>query len=183
MPQADEQVVQSCLNGHPEAYRQLVERYQSPLSGCLHARLGNAEEAAEAAQETFVRAYFALSQLRKPASFFSWLLGIADRVAKESRRSAARRRNVDWGPDEPTDRTDKRDTETDEALTRAVAGLPETYREVVVLRFHGGKSCAEIGRDLGVPLGTVTKRLSRAYALLRETLGPTFLGGESETLR
>ncbi len=53
-------------------------------------------------------------------------------------------------------------------MTEAVARLPDTYREVILLRFYGGQSCAEISRDLGVPLGTVTKRLSRAYALLRE---------------
>ncbi len=69
--QPDEQCIQSCLNGHPAAFRHLVERYQTPLRRCLCARLGNAEEATEAAQETFVRAYFALSELRKPASFFS----------------------------------------------------------------------------------------------------------------
>jgi hypothetical protein len=68
----------------PAAFRQLVERYQSLLIRSLYARLGNAEEATEAAQETFVRAYFALPQLRKPASFSSWLLGIARRVIEPS---------------------------------------------------------------------------------------------------
>ena len=57
------------------------------------------------------------------------------------------------------------------AVTEAVTRLPDTYREVIMLRFYGGRSCAEISHDLGVPLGTVTKRLSRAYALLREQLG------------
>jgi hypothetical protein len=44
------------------------------------------------------------------------------------------------------------------------------YREVVLMRYYGGLSCAEIGGNLGVPVGTVTKRLSRAYAMLRESL-------------
>ena len=55
-------------------------------------------------------------------------------------------------------------------LSQAVAELPEAYRQVILLRFYGGQSCAEIGRNLGVSLGTVTSRLSRAYALLREAL-------------
>ncbi len=55
-------------------------------------------------------------------------------------------------------------------MTEAVAKLPEVYREVVWLRFYEGHSCAEISRDLDVPIGTVSKRLSRAYALLRDHL-------------
>jgi RNA polymerase sigma-70 factor (ECF subfamily) len=130
-----------------------------------------------------VRAYFALSDLRKPASFFSWLLGIADRVAKETRRAAGRRRTVEWELLEPAEPADKQDACTDTAVTAAVAKLPDTYREVIVLRFYGGQSCAEISRDLDVPLGTVTKRLSRAYALLREHLGPDLPNRESEVSR
>lgn len=183
MSPPDEQCVRSCLDGQPAAFRHLVERYQSPLRRCLYTRLGNAEEATEAAQETFVRAYFALSKLRKPASFFSWLLGIADRVAKETRRAAGRRRTVDWEQLEPAELADKQDACTDTSVTEAVAKLPDMYREVIVLRFYGGQSCVEISRDLDVPLGTVTKRLSRAYTLLREHLGPKFPNRASEVSR
>jgi RNA polymerase sigma-70 factor (ECF subfamily) len=68
-------------------------------------------------------------------------------------------------------------------VTEAVARLPDVYREVIVLRFYNGRSCAEISRDLNVPLGTVTKRLSRAYALLREHLGRKLPERESEVSR
>ena len=180
MSQPDEQCVRSCLDNQPAAFRHLVERYQSPLRRCLYARLGNAEEATEAAQETFVRAYFALPELRKPASFFSWLLGIAERVAKETHRAAKRSRSVAWERVEPTKLAGKQDTHTDTVVTEAVAKLPDVYREVILLRFYGGRSCAEISRDLEVPLGTVTKRLSRAYSLLREQLGTRSPSQESE---
>ena len=183
MPQPDEQYVRSCLDGQPEVYRHLVERYQSSLRRCLHARLGNVEEATEAAQETLVRAYFALSKLRKPASFFSWLLGIADRVAKETHRAAGRRRAVSWDALESAEPAAKQDAGTDTAVTEAIAKLPGMYREVVVLRFYGGQTCAEISHDLDIPLGTVTKRLSRAYTLLREHLGPECPNRESEAPR
>ena len=171
MSQSDEQCIKSCLDGHPEAFRHLVERYQSPLRRCLYLRLGNAEEATEATQEAFVRAYFALGKLRKPAAFFSWLLGIADRVAKETFRAAKRSRTVTWEQVPPAELAGKPDANADTGVTEAVAKLPDVYREVVMLRFYAGQSCAEISRDLDVPLGTVTKRLSRAYSLLREHLG------------
>ena len=176
----DEQCVRSCLNDHPEAFRLLVERHQAALIRRLCMSLGNAEEAAEAAQERFARAYFALRDLRKPEAFFSWLVGIADRVAKEAHRDAKRRRAVAWEQAEPAG---KHETHDDTAVTEAVAKLPDTYREVVVLRFYQGHSCEEISRDLGVPLGTVTKRLSRAYGLLRERMGATARDRESEVSR
>jgi RNA polymerase sigma-70 factor (ECF subfamily) len=56
------------------------------------------------------------------------------------------------------------------ALERAVADLPDPYRETILLRYYGGQTCRHIAEREGVATGTVTKRLSRAYALLREAL-------------
>jgi len=170
MSQSDELSVRACLDGNPGAYRQLIERHEYPLRRYLSARLGNAEAAMEAAQETLVRAYFRLADLRNPGGFLTWLLGIADRVAKETYRAAKKRRTVRWEQIEQADESDKQDTCSDGTVTEVVARLPELYREVILLRFYKGYTCAEISRDLGVPLGTVTKRLSRAYELLREHL-------------
>lgn len=170
MPPSDEDAIRACLDSHPEAFRHLVERHQLPLVRHLGARCCDAENAAEIAQEAFVRAYFTLSHLRKPESFFSWLVGIADRVAKERFRDAKRRRTVDLSQVDPKALAEKSHGETDEVLTDAVAHLPETYREVIHLRYYEHRSCVEISSDLNIPLGTVTKRLSRAYALLRASL-------------
>ena len=166
----DEQCVRPCLGDRPDAYRHLVERYQGRLMRYLRGRLGSEDEAAEAAQETFVRAYFALGKLKKPDAFFSWLLGIANRVAKESHRGRKRRGEVVSLSHEPATTVDEKAGASDDSIARAVSELPEAYREVVLLRYYAGLSCAEISRDMDVPLGTVTKRLSRAYALLRESL-------------
>jgi RNA polymerase sigma factor (sigma-70 family) len=170
MSLADDACVRACLNEHPEAFRHLVRRYQTPLTRYLRGRLGSGDLAAEAAQETFVRAYFALGELRKPEAFFCWLVGIADRVAKEMRRTARRCLSIDLEQFQPPEPSGHRESREETATSEAVAKLPEIYREVVVLRYYGGHSCAEISRSLGVPLGTVTKRLSRAYSLLRERL-------------
>ena len=183
MSQPDEECVRSCLDGNPGAYRHLIERYELPLRRYLRARLGDAEEAREAAQETFVRAYFGLGELRKPGAFFTWLIGIADRVTKETYRAAKKRRTVPWEEVELADQSDKQDACSDETVTEAVAKMPDVYREVVLLRFYGGYTCAEISRDLNVPLGTVTKRLSRAYDLLREHLTAMAPNRQSEARR
>lgn len=172
MSRTDSDYVRLCLDGHPEMFRHLVVRYETPLIRHLLGRLGNANEATEAAQEAMVRAYFALPKLRKTECFSSWLLGIGDRVAREMVRASRCRAHAlamrsTFEKSEPeTGASMVRDTE----LSRAVADLPDTYRDVIVLRFYGGQSCAEISANLGVSVGTITSRLSRAYSLLRANL-------------
>ena len=170
MNETDEQWVRKCLADDPQAYRYLVERHQSSLLRYLRGRLGNEDEAVEAAQETFVRAYFALHTLKRPETFRSWLLGIGIRVAKESSRAGRKHRNTAGLDEELFETPSGQDGSADHSVTSAVHNLPEVYRQVILLRFYAGLSCSEISRDLNVPLGTVTKRLSRGYSLLRVRL-------------
>ena len=168
MDLTDQTCVERSRDGHPEDFGLLVTRYQKPLFAYLVRRLGDPLEAAEAAQESFVRAFMALKTLRQPALFHSWLIGIAGRILKEQSRWKARReRNraavgvmleADSGnaPDYP--------------LEEAIAALPETYRRVILLRYYEGLSCQDAATRLEMPLGTVTKTLSRAYGLLRQEL-------------
>ena len=154
-------------------FRHLVTRHEAALIKHLARRLGDRDDANEAAQETMVRAYFSLPKLQNCGAFLPWLLGIADRVSLEMRR--ARRRqptplDVEGvsGLGQPDLSTENR--RSDSELRQAVSELPEPYRQVILMRFYGGKSCSEISHTLGISLGTVTSRLSRAYALLREAL-------------
>jgi RNA polymerase sigma-70 factor (ECF subfamily) len=165
---ADQDYVESSRNGCPEHFRALVQRYQRPLYAYLAGRLNDPLEAEEAAQESFVRAFLSLKKLRKPESFYAWLLGIAGRVLKEQFRSHERRRREREAAEallpEP-------EGELSEApLEEAIALLPESYRQVILLRYYEGLSCQEVGQRLGMPIGTVTKTLSRAYTLLRQEL-------------
>jgi RNA polymerase sigma-70 factor (ECF subfamily) len=162
----DRETVKQCLNGHPEEYRRLVSQYENAVLSFLAGRLGSRERAEEASQETFVRAYFSLKDLKEPGAFFSWLLGIASRVAKEEQR--AHRRNRPLAKEPPAAERDPKGA--DQALERAVANLPPPYRETVLLRYYRGLSCDEIARHHHLAIGTVTKRLSRAYNLLRASL-------------
>ena len=166
---SDDDCIDQCLNGRPDAFRQLVLRYERPVLSYLARRMGDPEAAEEVAQESFVRAYFRLNTLKKGDAFFSWLLGIAQRVMLETFRRHRRERSLSEAAD-PIDPSTDAATEGDSELAEAVAALPDVYREVTVLRYFGGLSCAEVSGRLGVPLGTVTKRLSRAYGLLRESL-------------
>ncbi|MHC4573794.1 MAG: RNA polymerase sigma factor [Planctomycetota bacterium] len=167
MGTSDKDYIERCLDGHPDDYRYLVRRYQAVLLAHLAGQLGNRDKAEEAAQETLVRAYFGLEKLRKRESFFSWLLGIASRVAKEQQRSEQRRREMAEVLSEEVPRPE---LSQDYGLEKAVAELPPPYRQIVLLRYYGGCSCSDVAEQLSMPLGTVTKTLSRAYVMLRESL-------------
>jgi RNA polymerase sigma-70 factor (ECF subfamily) len=180
MSRTDTECVELSLDGHPEAFEQLVECYWAPLLSYLAGRLGDSDRAEEAVQEAFVRSFMGLKGLKKPESFFSWLFGIADRVVKEQWRDERRRaevlkraptqrsHNCDQWNGMRVDRMSQRSHDYD--LESAVAQLPEPYRQVLLLRYYGNLSCGQVAERLAVPLGTVTKRLSRAYAMLRTLL-------------
>ena len=168
MDLTDKEHVERCRDGHPEDFSLLVGRYQKPLFAYLAGRLGDRSQAEEAAQESFVRAFLSLKKLRKPESFYSWLLGIAGRVAQEQFRAGEhRQRDREAAEAMMAEADDKR---AEFPLEEAIAVLPESYRQVILLRYYEGHSCQEIATRLGTPLGTVTKTLSRAYALLRQEL-------------
>jgi RNA polymerase sigma-70 factor (ECF subfamily) len=164
----DKEYVERCRDGHPEDFRQLIHRYQRPLFSYLTARVRGPSDTEEAVQESFVRAFLSLKKLRKPESFYSWLLGIAGRVAKEQFRSVIHHaRDLEAAEAMLADATDHME---DYPLEEAIASLPETYRQVILLRYYEGLSCQEVATRLEMPLGTVTKTLSRAYGLLRQEL-------------
>jgi len=169
MSENDTYYIERCLDGHPDDYRYIVRRYQAVLLAHLAGKLGSKDKAEEAAQESLVRAYFNMNKLKRPGSFYSWLLGIADRVAKEHRRKEQLQRQREVirsfsaeaaGPE----------LSQDYGLEAAIAELPEAYRRVVLLRYYGSRSCSQVAEQLDMPLGTVTKTLSRAYATLRKSL-------------
>ena len=169
MELTDKEYVERCRDGHQEDFRVLVDRYQKPLFAYLAGRLRDGRQVEEAAQESFVRAFLSLKKLRKPESFYSWLLGIAGRVAKEQLRSL-KHRQQDCEVTESIMANAADSQEENYPLEEAIAALPETYRQVILLRYYEGLSCQEIATRLALPLGTVTKTLSRAYALLRQEL-------------
>ena len=121
-----------------------------------------------------MRAWFALGSFRTGEPFFPWISGIAVRVAQEMWRAERRRDKrhrlaVVARPGFPVAPADGGE-EPDLRLRYAVDALPEAHRSVVLLRYYGQCSCKEVAERLGLPLGTVTKRLSRAHAQLRELL-------------
>jgi len=169
MIQSDIYYIERCLNGHSDDFRYLVESYQPALLAHLVGQLGNKDHAEEVTQEAFVRAYFALEKLKKPDSFFSWLLGVAKRVVKEQQKSEERHRRREV-IHLVSEQAPNPEFSEGYGLEKAIAELPDLYKEVILLRYYTSSSCSQVAEQLGMPLGTVTKTLSRAYGMLRKSM-------------
>jgi len=181
-PVTDAALVADVLEGDTERFGDLVGRYKNLVASFVAARVPSSE-VDDLAQEVFLRGFRTLASLRDPAAFSSWLLGIANHVCVDWHRSRRRVASLDdeQAPEPaelemphraPQARPDA-EAERDEAarlLLESLDRLPEPYRVTVVLKHMDGLSCTEIAERLGVALGTVTSRLTRAYKLLRDRL-------------
>ena len=133
-------------------------------------------DAEEAAQDGFVKAYRALGRFRRGAPFRPWLLQIVANEARNRRRSAGRRASLALrladearpGDAVPSPEAALLSDERRAELLAAVEGLREEERLVVSCRFFLGLSEDETAQTLGLKLGTVKSRTSRALAQLRE---------------
>lgn len=179
MSETDTFYIHRCLDGHPDDYRFLVKRYQGALRGHLVGKTGNRDLAEEVTQESFVRAYFKIDTLMKPESYFSWLMGIANRVTKEFLKKEQMRKQRDMIRS-AVEQAPRESLSKDYSLEEAISRLPEKCRHMVLLRYYSQMPCKEIAEQLKLPIGTVTKTLSRAYAQLRQLLTVSKSLNESE---
>ena len=147
----------------------LLEEHGDALLRMCVLYLGDYALAEDAVQDTFLRAMGAWPGFRGACSVRTWLTGIAVNVCRSYLRSPWRRRRVEaehledlaasGAPEAP-----------DDTLLRAVMALPDKYRAVVVLYYYRELKAREVAEVLRVPVSTVTVRLSRARALLKEAL-------------
>src|SRR5437879_1980159 len=173
MEQTDASLVQRTLGGDTSAYNVLVQRYQRQVYNLAYRMLGNAEDAGDLVQDTFLRAFGALSSFRQDASFLTWLYKIASNLcidqmrARKSRGALSLDVELEEGREPMADRTFAPE---DRAVRGAVAdivdkevmNLPERYRIVVVMRHLQDMSIEEIAQQLKLPSGTVKTHLFRA---------------------
>ncbi|GIW72110.1 MAG: hypothetical protein KatS3mg102_1652 [Planctomycetota bacterium] len=175
----DAELVAACQRGDRAAFARLVERHLRLAGAAAYAVLGSYEEAADAVQEAFLKVQHRLGELREPQRFRSWLYGLVRTTALDRRRrqrrepaaatpeSAALERIADERPAVPEHLAH---AELRAQVRRAVAQLPASYREVVVLKYLDERSYEEIAALLGESISAIESRLHRARALLRRQL-------------
>jgi RNA polymerase sigma factor (sigma-70 family) len=171
---SDGELLERFRRGREEAaFAALVQRHGPMVLGVCRRVLHNSHLVEDAFQATFLVLVRKAGSIRKQASVGSWLYGVAYRVAGKAREQAAKRRAAERRsgtmpcPEPPDDLTWKElRCVLDEELDR----LPEKYRAPVVLCYLEGQSQEQAARQLGWPKSTLSTRLGRACALLRQRL-------------
>ena len=161
--------------GSASAFREVVEATHETVFRLAAALAGDRDEAADVVQETYIRAWERIDELRDAGAAPAWLCRIARNVAHDRRRGwwsrvrapleEARERAVPDPPDAALEAA-----QTAGAVRAAMRRLPERQRVVLALREIEGMSYEEIAVAVGVPVGTVESRLHRARAALARRL-------------
>lgn len=178
-PLEDVELARLARDGDVAAYGELVERYREVAFRTAWLITRNTAEAEDAAQEAFVKAFYALDRFRPGEAFRPWVLRIVSNEAKNRRRSVGRRERLAMqlaqdrgsGDAAPSPETAALGREERVALLEALERLREPERLVVAYRYLLELSEAETARALAIRPGTVKSRLSRALTRLRAELG------------
>jgi RNA polymerase sigma factor (sigma-70 family) len=182
MGEIDKDIVQEVLNGNVQAYGRLVDRHKARAMTLAMRILKNREDAEEALQDAFVRAYHALGSFEWKSSFSTWLY----RIVYNTCATAAGKRNRihPLSINEEDDHGIEAEIESDELppdikmesdefsriVHEEVENLPVAYGSTFTLFVLHEMSYEEIVQTTGLPLGTVKARLFRARVLLREAI-------------
>lgn len=183
MASDERDLVRRCLAREERAYRELVRRYQTPVVNLAWRITGSAEDAAEVAQEAFIRVLRSLHTYDPDRPLKTWLFKIAANLALDAIRRRKRRpvsiedlfaedegrllEAVEPGPGPDAQLMLDRSAERFDELLRE---MPEHYQAILYLRYREDLAYEEIAETLGIPLGTVKVRLHRAHGILRRKL-------------
>ena len=184
---ADQVLVKCVQNGDKQAFGLLVLKYQRKLMRLVMFFVKDRAEAEDIVQETFIKAYRALSNFRGESAFYTWLYRIGVNSAKNHLNS--QRRRVPTSPDSDTSNSDsynepeglKESSTPDsvlaskqlaEKVNEAMSLLPEELRVAISLREIDGLSYEEIADMMECPIGTVRSRIFRAREIIANKIRP-----------
>jgi RNA polymerase sigma factor (sigma-70 family) len=175
-PRTESELVEAARRGDGAAYAELVRAHQEIAFRTAYLITRNAADAEDAAQDGFVKAYYALARFRRGAPLRPWLLQIVANEARNRRRSEGRRAalalraaaQAPSGDAAPSPEGTAVAAEEHARLLASLERLPEEQRLAVSLRYLLDLSEEETAAALGVRRGTVKSRLARALQRLRE---------------
>lgn len=178
----DHRLIAESLQGNSAAFGALVRRYQDRLYHTVYRLVDNADDAQDAVQEAFLKAYQSLDSFKGDSLFFTWLYRIAVNTAISMKRKQRVLLRIDGGHDadsavEPHDPSEGsrpghslEQAEQEERVRRALERLSPEHRAVLVLKDMEGHKYETMAEVLGVPIGTIRSRLHRARLELRDVL-------------
>lgn len=165
--------------GHTQAFNTLVKRWECPIYNFILRYIGDADEARDVCQKTFIQAYRNLSKLRDPERFTAWIYQIALNTCKDNARKRpllsfdTLQENADpilpSTPPETYPDALAHQQSVRNLLNRALQTLPEEQRVVIIMKEYQGLKFTEIAEALNTPLNTVKSRLYYGLAALKKT--------------
>jgi RNA polymerase sigma-70 factor, ECF subfamily len=184
---AEERLVAALKNQEPAAFEELIDACGDRLLRAAFMLCGNTSDAEDLVQETFLQATRSINRFRAESSLHTWLRAILLNLARRHFRERARivydeeaAHQAIAPATEPGSRLDSAVAST--AVMRALNGLSEEHREVVVLRYYENMKIHEIAGQLDVSKGTVKSRLHYAVAAMQKLLPPELnLFGANDT--
>lgn len=182
---SDLPLIQALQAGDDSALNELIHRHREPLFYFVFRYLRDATAARDVVQETFVRTYFKAGKFRPSATVKTWIYTIALNLCRDHARCIGKRRNdisLDETPSperSPLQLADSRPIPSDETaqkdrfarLQHAIAQLPNSLREALILFSLEGKSQQEAAAILGTTPKTIELRVYHAKDKLRKLLG------------
>jgi len=176
----DGYIISKCLNGEPEAFGLLVDKYKAGIYAFVYTKLHNFHDAEDVTQEIFIKAFRNVKNLRRWDSFLRWLYSIAYNACNEWIRLQSKRLDNEFIADQDPETIERimetpsldnyhEDTMID-LLNVSLDTLPEMYREVLTLYYLGGMNSEEIAQSLGKSPTSIRQILSRARTELREEI-------------
>jgi RNA polymerase sigma-70 factor (ECF subfamily) len=181
---SDQELIRKVTNGHPEAFNEIVRRYQDKLFNAVIRHVGDYNDAHDIVQQSFLNAYRNLRSFKEESNLGTWLYRIAFNQSVSFFRSRGRNRAVSFdgraaqdgevGGFEPAAEADPSAgtarAELRDRIQEALLTLDDESRRIVILREFEGCDYVEIARVMEVPIGTVRSRLHRARLALKSQL-------------
>ena len=160
-------LVEAAIGGDIESFGELCQRHYAAMAAIAYTVLSDHQLAEDAAQESFARALVRIKSLKERAKFAPWLTAICRNVAKDM--VAAKAKLISTENISQVDKVENFD-ENDRVIRRAIEQLPESAKELVVLRYYDGLSYEQISSVLGISKASINGRLTRAKRKMAEYL-------------
>jgi RNA polymerase sigma-70 factor, ECF subfamily len=179
LPEVERELIRKCQSGGARFYEPLVRAYEGPGVRLAMGMLGNPDDARDALQEAFIKAYDALGRFDSKRPFGPWFFQILRNQCRDMLRSRQSRgrlethdERLEFRPadlDSGPERTYQRNA-AKELLWIGLAQIGEDQREILILKELQGLRYSEIAKILEIPEGTVASRLYHARSALKSVL-------------